>query len=69
MLSMQPKGTFNKYMGPSSPEDHGRTLCAMPSISDEDIEFELRLEETAKTKVFLCFLCIICKIDANLQQS
>ncbi|XP_055997359.1 rho GTPase-activating protein 18-like [Ostrea edulis] len=50
MLSMQPKGTFNKYMGPSSPEDHGRTLCAMPSISDEDIEFELRLEETAKTK-------------------
>ncbi|XP_061181890.1 rho GTPase-activating protein 18-like isoform X1 [Saccostrea echinata] len=50
MLSMQPKGTFNKYMGPSSPEGHGRSLTSMPSISDEDIEFELRLEETAKTK-------------------
>jgi hypothetical protein len=62
VLSVQPKGTFNKYMGPSSPDDLKKPLTAMPSISDEDIEFELRLEETAKTQVFLLLLLFLVHI-------
>ena len=43
---MQPKGTFNKHTGadPSTSGDLRRSVIAMPSISDEDIE--LRIEET-----------------------
>ena len=45
-MSMQPKGTFNKHTGAdfSTSGDLRRSVIAMPSISDEDIE--LRIEET-----------------------
>nr|XP_022289472.1 rho GTPase-activating protein 18-like [Crassostrea virginica]XP_022289477.1 rho GTPase-activating protein 18-like [Crassostrea virginica]XP_022289485.1 rho GTPase-activating protein 18-like [Crassostrea virginica]XP_022289494.1 rho GTPase-activating protein 18-like [Crassostrea virginica] len=46
IVSVQPKGTFNKHTGAdfSTSGDLRRSVIAMPSISDEDIE--LRIEET-----------------------
>ena len=46
IVSMQPKGTFNKHTRAdfSTSGDLRRSVIAMPSISDEDIE--LRIEET-----------------------
>ncbi|KAK3088633.1 hypothetical protein FSP39_021540 [Pinctada imbricata] len=48
MLRVQPRGTFNRQLSNKVSDD----VNVMPSISDEDIEFTLKLEETSQNKNF-----------------